>query len=307
VDVALRLTDRRTVMVADVGDAHGTPVLYVAGYGHGRLARHPDDKLTASAGVRLLAIDLPGLGGSDPLPGYRLRAWVQDAVELADQLGIDRFAALGWSWGAPYALALACEHPERVSSIGLVSALGGWLTGAGHVSQARREYRNFAVMCRLAPPVVKRFLSQQRRELLTNPAAAHERELAAGPPADHAAARQPGIAAMLRASQVEAWRQGTAGMFDHGRAVTTPWGFTPADVTTPAAIWQGSADRDILPGMAEHLSQVMPRSTMTTLPGEGHLLLFTHWVAILQQLSAPQSARPRTLIPDIPLPGRPAD
>ena len=49
------------------------------------------------------------------------------------------------------------------------------------------------------------------------------RDLAAAPPADQAAAAQPGVAAMLAASQAEAWRQGTAGMFDHSRAVTLPW------------------------------------------------------------------------------------
>jgi pimeloyl-ACP methyl ester carboxylesterase len=280
------------MMIAEVGDPHGLPFLYVAGYGHCRLARHPDDSVTAGAGVRLFAIDPPGLGGSDPLPGYRLRAWAGDAIELADRRGIDRFAALGWSWGGPYALALAHDHPDRVTSIGLVSALGSWLTGRGHVGQVRSEYRNFAALCRVAPPLVKMFLSQQRRSLLADPNAAQERDLAAGPPADQAAACQPGVAAMLRASQLEAWRQGTAGMFDHSRAVTTPWGFTPAGVATPASIWQGTADRDILPAMAEHLGQAMPHATLTMLPGEGHLLLFTHWTEILRQLSAQQSESP---------------
>ena len=91
-DVALSLPDGRQMMVADVGDPHGIPVLYVAGYGHCRLARHPYDALAAEAGVRLLAIDPPGLGGSDPRPGYSLRAWARDGIELAGHLGIGRFA-----------------------------------------------------------------------------------------------------------------------------------------------------------------------------------------------------------------------
>src|SRR5215472_14371007 len=103
-DVAVRLGNGRRMMVADAGDPHGVPVVYIAGYGHCRLARHPDEALAGRAGVRLLAIDPPGLGGSDPLPGYGLRTWARDGIELADQLGIGRFAALGWSWGGPYAL-----------------------------------------------------------------------------------------------------------------------------------------------------------------------------------------------------------
>src|SRR6266700_6647598 len=36
--------------------------------------------------------------------------------------------------------------------------------------------------------------------------------------------------ACLASSRAEAWRQGTAGMFDHSRAVILPWGITPAEV-----------------------------------------------------------------------------
>lgn len=84
-DVALWLSDGRQLMAADVGDPHGVPVLYAAGYGHCRLARHPDDGLAAAAGVRLVAVDPPGLGGSDPRPGYSLLTWARDGIELAGQ------------------------------------------------------------------------------------------------------------------------------------------------------------------------------------------------------------------------------
>jgi pimeloyl-ACP methyl ester carboxylesterase len=288
-EITLQLSDRRRMMVADVGDPSGVPVFYVAGYGHSRLARHPDDALAGQAGVRLLAIDPPGLGGSDPLPGYSLRSWTKDGMELADQQGISRFAVLGWSWGGPYALALAHEHPHRVTSIGLVSALGGWLAGPGRVSQARTAYRNFAALCRWAPPLVKMFLNRQRQAVLANPGAALTRDLATAPQADQAAAAQPGIAAMLRDSQADAWRQGIAGMFDHGRAVTLPWGFAASDVKVPASIWQGTADPEILPGMGEYLAHEMSDASLTLIPGEGHLLLFTHWTAILRQLAAQQT------------------
>jgi pimeloyl-ACP methyl ester carboxylesterase len=291
-DVALALSDGRRMMVADVGDPHDIPVLYVAGYGHCRLARHPDDALAAEAGVRLLAIDPPGLGGSDPRPGYSLLAWARDGIELAGHLGIDRFAVLGWSWGGPYALALAHEYPDVVTSIGLVSALGGWLAGAERLSQVRKEYRNFASLCRWAPPLVKMFLARQRRAVLADPQVAQARDLATAPAADQAAATQSGIATMLASSQAEAWRQGTAGMFDHSRAVTLPWGFTPAEVRAPTSIWHGTADPEIFPGMAEHLAQAMPHASLTLLPDEGHLLLFTHWAAILGQLATQPTATP---------------
>jgi hypothetical protein len=97
---------------------------------------------------------------------------------------------------------------------------------------------------------------------------------------------------MLARSQAEAWRQGTAGMYDHSRAVTLPWGFAPAEVRTSTSIWHGTAVPEILPGMAEHLAQAMPHASLTMLPGEGHLLLFTHWADILQQLATQQTTTP---------------
>ena len=58
----------RMMTVDDVGDPDGAPILYLHGTPDSRLARHPDDGLAAKAGVRLLAVDRPGYGGTDPLP-----------------------------------------------------------------------------------------------------------------------------------------------------------------------------------------------------------------------------------------------
>ena len=46
--------------------------------------------------------------------------------------------------------------------------------------------------------------------------------------------------------------------------------------------------------MAEHVTQVMPQASLTILPGEGHLLLFTHWPGILRRLAAQQTATRNT-------------
>jgi pimeloyl-ACP methyl ester carboxylesterase len=63
-------------------------------------------------------------------------------------------------------------------------------------------------------------------------------------------------------------------------------------VGVPASIWHGSADPEIFPGMAGHLARAMPHASLTILPGEGHLLLFTHWAGILRQLAVQQAATP---------------
>jgi pimeloyl-ACP methyl ester carboxylesterase len=44
-------------------------------------------------------------------------ALAQDAVDLADRLGLDRFAIVGHDWGARAAYTVAALFPERVTSI----------------------------------------------------------------------------------------------------------------------------------------------------------------------------------------------
>jgi pimeloyl-ACP methyl ester carboxylesterase len=115
------LRDGRTLEYADLGDSSGRPVVYF----HGTPATAGMGAVVADAartnGVRLVALSRPGYGASTTsAPG--LTSVAGDAVDLADQLGIDEVVAMGTSGGAPYALALAALAPDRVSS---VAVLGG--------------------------------------------------------------------------------------------------------------------------------------------------------------------------------------
>ena len=58
----LELDDGRGVAYESWGDPNGRPVVFAHGTGDSRLARHPDDGLTASLGVRLVTVDRPGQG-----------------------------------------------------------------------------------------------------------------------------------------------------------------------------------------------------------------------------------------------------
>ena len=68
-----------------------------------------------------MAFNRPGYDGSDAAPSDHLTV-ADDAVELADGLGLGRFAVLGMSIGGGYALACAARHPERVSAAAIVAA-----------------------------------------------------------------------------------------------------------------------------------------------------------------------------------------
>lgn len=69
--------------------------------------------------LKLLAIDRPGLGLSDPHPHKTLTSWVDDIQELIHTQELQSVLAVGFSQGAPFALTLAAHH--LVQSLALVS------------------------------------------------------------------------------------------------------------------------------------------------------------------------------------------
>ncbi len=84
----------------------------------------PDEVATRAAGVRLITLDRPVYGRSDPRPGRTLLDWVDDYAEFAALLGLPPCSIVGWSSGGPYALACAVRIPARVRSIGLAASDG---------------------------------------------------------------------------------------------------------------------------------------------------------------------------------------
>ncbi len=119
---SLTLSDGRNLAYAEFGDAHGRPVFFLHGQPGNRLFRHPDDGIASSLGIRLITVDRPGYGPSDFQPRRRLLDWPHDVGALADALGLDRFAVLGFSAGGPYAAVCACRIPHRITRVGLVDS-----------------------------------------------------------------------------------------------------------------------------------------------------------------------------------------
>lgn len=65
---------------------------------------------------RVLAVDMPGWGASDPCPVDKLDH-VAALIEFMDALGIGRAAMIGNSMGGCTVLRTAVEHPSRISHL----------------------------------------------------------------------------------------------------------------------------------------------------------------------------------------------
>jgi len=98
---------------------------------------------------RVLALDLPGHGASDPAPAYTLPGLAEDVAAWLGIVGIQRCALLGWSLGGQVAMQLAVGRPHVVDKLLLISstprftAEGDWNGGlpVGQVRAMERQLR----------------------------------------------------------------------------------------------------------------------------------------------------------------------
>jgi pimeloyl-ACP methyl ester carboxylesterase len=263
---SVALGDGRQLAYDDVGDAGGFPVVYLHGCPDSRLTRHPDDAVAARAGVRLVAVDRPGYGASDPPADSSRLTMARDVVALIDALGLAPCAVLGWSSGGPIALACAFVAPDKVDAVGVVAAPLPTPTdeGVDDVVEA------------MLPYVVPEGLT---REL----ALEHIREGKSREYLDDLDS-VPGLADQLATGMLGAAARGNTGAAFDVRNLMTPWEFALADIAPPVRLWYGS--RDDVAGVAagEQLAADLPTATLDVVDGASHLLLLTHWTEILESL-----------------------
>lgn len=97
-------------------------------HGIGSAARAFEDQLAGlSSGLRVVAWDAPGYGGSTALPMEAPLAadYAAALAGLLDELKIDRCHLLGHSLGALMAASFAADRPQRILSLTLASIAGG--------------------------------------------------------------------------------------------------------------------------------------------------------------------------------------
>lgn len=122
VDTSITLRDGRRLQYLDLGAPNGFPVITCHGGLSSRWDAGPAHDAALAQGIRILSPDRPGVGGSDTAEGRTIASWPSDVVELADALDLDRFATLGWSLGAVYALACGAMLGDRVTKVSCVGA-----------------------------------------------------------------------------------------------------------------------------------------------------------------------------------------
>ena len=264
----------RRLGYAEYGDPCGPVVLWFHGTPGGRRQFPLHGRRAAEQlGLRVVLVERPGSGLSEPHPYHAVADWATDMAEVAEALGAERLGVVGLFRGGPYALSCAGTPPlaDRVAAVGL---LGSEIPSVGPDAIATGA-NNLA--CRFAP-----LLSGLRRPAATLVAGllwpifplghyAYRGFAGLMPEGDQLVFADPEIEAMLVDDIVLASKGHFQAMIDDMRLFGRDWGFRLAEVKVPVRWWHGDADPivpfDAAKASATHLPDVefIPR------PRESHL------------------------------------
>jgi pimeloyl-ACP methyl ester carboxylesterase len=284
---SVRLKDGRRLAFAEYGDPAGVPVLFIHGNPGSRYMRHPDDRLTYNLGVRLITPDRPGYGLSDYQPERTLRDFPSDIEQLADMLGLGRFALFGVSAGGPYVAACAWQLGERITRAAIVSGSAPF-DRPKPVEGVNRDYRNAYALAAWPEWLLHPIMAMHDRTVRKAPDRALAALLSHCSPADRAILSDPVIAAQVQGYRLEATRQGVRGMRREATILVSPWGFPLEEVRPEVHLWYWEGDSIVPPQMGRYLASRLPRAVPHFLPGGGHFSIFAHWKDILSPLVRPE-------------------
>ena len=281
----VRLRDGRALAFAIYGDSHGIPVLFFHGLPSCRLM-HPDAELSRALGVRLLVVDRPGFGRSDPKPDRSLLDWADDVADFADALKLQPFAIVGASGGGPFVAACAYRLADRIPRAAILGGSGP-IDAPGALAGIALERRLGYWLARYAPALFGVAI-RRRGDPWRDPEKFFANFTRHNPPSDQALLARPDVRAMFLASYSESTRQGLAAFTWEVQLVAQPWGFRLEDIQVPITLWHGEDDNSTPVGMARAMAQAIPNSSLRILPAVGHLLFLSHWRDIVADLLTPR-------------------
>lgn len=282
----IKLKDGRTLGYAEYGAPQGKSIFFFHGNPSSRLAATIMDETAKRVNACIIALDRPSIGLSDCKPGRQYLDWPDDVTELADALGVERFAILGVSSGGPHAAACAFKIPERLTVAAIVSSPCPFTVPAASESMSL-SWRLRVSAGRRAPWLVGLFFTMVSRDARRDPVSAISRTLRGLPEPDRVALARPDMVQPAGNSIREAFRTGTRGAAWDYSLMTRPWGFHLEDISVEVQLWHGEADAIFHPRMGHYLADTIPNCRPKFVSGEGHIsLMINHMEDILSDLVA---------------------
>ena len=264
----------RRLGYAEYGDPSGAVVLWLHGTPGGRrqfplIGRRAAEKLA----LRVVLVERPGSGLSDPAVYDEVADWATDMAHVADAIGAERLGVVGLSGGGPYALSCAAA-PALAGRVSAVAVLGGVTPAVGPDAATSGAIE----LARTLAPVVSG-LRQPLAALATGlilPIIPLGHLVYRGVSAvmgegDQKVFADPDIEGMFIDDMVLAARGRCRALVDDVRLFGRDWGFRLTDVKVPVRWWHGDADPIVTFADAQKAVARLRDAELILLPDESHL------------------------------------
>lgn len=207
--------------------------------------RQAFDRVVSGLPGRVLALDLPGFGETDHAPGT-IEAFADSVAAAVEEICRDDGppVVVGNGLGAFVALALSIRHPDLVRRLVLVGCGATFPAEARPALQRMIELVESGGMAAVTPVALRRIFTEEFLD--AHPEEAEER------------------ARVLAATNVDAFVNACRAL--HRLDLTDEVEL----VVTPTLIVVGEDDQATPPQMAIGLHELLPNSTLVTMPGVAH-------------------------------------
>ncbi|KAJ0330053.1 hypothetical protein COL5a_003886 [Colletotrichum fioriniae] len=255
---------------------------------HGHPGSHhegqPVHEEAAKRNICVVAITRPGYGGSTFQPNRTILSFPQDVLHLADHLGIQRFAVLGISGGAPYALACLHSIPApRLAGVAIVSGMFPSELGLSGMMLMNRLLFNIAPW---SPGLIEAIADWEVGNFARD--SEHPERLAQAtadafknrPVEDREAlyADDGKILQVLEQSTREAFRESSRGFAWEAKLFGSPWGFELKDLVVQEGklvFWHAAKDVNVPLRMAEEAAGIIEGAELRIVREEAHISLIS--------------------------------
>ena len=278
VDVTAR--DGRILRVREAGDPNGPAVFVHHGTPSGGLLWEPWVADAEARGLRLFSHDRPGYGGSDPKPGRSVGDVVADVHDIADHLGIDRYATWGISGGGPHALACAALSQGRCIAAASLASVGPWGAEGLDFTEGMGEDNEYEFQLALkGRGAIEDLTKRHAAEMLAAPPEAIFEGLKSLVSEVDKAAMSGGFAQFMWDCTHVGIEPGIEGWLDDDMVFVKDWGFDVADIEIPVLVYQGRQDLMVPYSHGEWLAAHIPTAEARLSDDEGHLTLMVNRVS----------------------------
>lgn len=280
----LKLDDGRHLAFQEYGDPNGQPVVHCHSVLGSRLElAFNADKISKEKQIRLIVIDRPGFGMSDPDPDTCYIKWPHDLVQLVDSLGIEKCSLTGYAMGGQYALACAHEIPDRINKIAIISA-GMPAILSADFEQMIPLYKMNVRLARHVPKVYNLLSSVLVKGVLNDPVSFFGKLSEKVGSADREIMNSEEFKSEVFGSMHEGFRQGGKASSRDIIQLMHDWGFNLNNIIIPINVWHGSGDRHVPLVLSERFKEQLTDTTYFIHEDLGHFLFYTQWEEIIESL-----------------------